>query len=114
MDMDTVVDRFAELIAEHVVTKMAGKEFAIGKTAAKTKPGKTEKPKADDGFDMGGEAADEPGDDAPTVETVIEALQKYAEENSRDDAKKILASFKVKSVHDLDEKDFPKILKKLS
>jgi hypothetical protein len=46
-----------------------------------------------------------------TVEDVIAALQEYAEEHDRKAAMKFLTKFKVKSVHDLDEADYPKILK---
>lgn len=49
----------------------------------------------------------------PTVEDVIEAMQAYAEEHDRKAAIKKLAKYKVKSVHDLDEKNYPALLKDL-
>lgn len=68
---------------------------------------------------------DEDGDEEPeetpkakkkkslSREDVIAALQKYAEENDRPAAIKILKKFKVKSIKDLDEKEFPKIMAEL-
>jgi hypothetical protein len=90
---------------------------AVVKTPAEVKSPKKTKtavaPPVEDEVDLGDGETEEVSSD-PTLEDVIEALQTYAETNTRDAAKKILASFKVKSVQDLKESDYPKILKKLS
>lgn len=78
----------------------------------------------DEGEDEDEVEADE--DDAPTVkkkgegkkgpslDDVLSALRDYAKENGKDAANKILKKFGVKSAHDLDESDYPKMLKKLA
>lgn len=49
----------------------------------------------------------------PTVDDVIAAMKKFADKKDRKAAMKVLAKYKVKSVHDLDADDLPKILKDL-
>ena len=45
---------------------------------------------------------------------LIPALQKYAKDNSREDAAKILKKFKTKSVHDLKVSDYPAVMEMLT
>ena len=52
-------------------------------------------------------------DDAPkaTLKAVNTAMKKYAADNGREAAGKLLKKFKVKSTEDLDSKDYARIIK---
>ncbi len=106
----------AEAVLDAAAKITAGVKNGGGVLEKPAATGKKKPPVVEDNFiedDDKGED-DDTEEKALAVEDVIEGLQKYAEENSRDEAKKILAKFKVKSVHDLKKSDYPKILKLLA
>ncbi len=123
--MGPVTITFQELTNEqaNALTKLASGFTKVEKPGKPEKPHKTEDniddQNVDDPEDFGGDdEVEEPpakptGKKKLTVDDVIEALQAYAEANTRDAAKKIVASFKVKSVHDLKETDYAKVIAKL-
>lgn len=78
-----------------------------GKKAAA--PAAPTEPEVDLGFDTATEAA------APaiTLEDVIKGFKEFAAKNDREKAGKILGKFGVKSVRDLKETDFEKVMKAL-
>ncbi len=94
-----------------VLNKLGLTAEIVDDEAEDPKPGKGKKP--DDDFDLGEPEKPAKGKKALAIEDVIEALRAYAEANSRDAAKKIVAGFKVKSVHDLKESDYAKVIAKL-
>lgn len=72
------------------------------KTAAKRgRPAKEETEETDAGFET---------EEVATKAQVITALRKYADENDKKAAMKILTKFKVKSVNDLDPEDYAAVI----
>lgn len=68
-------------------------------------------PIADEELDLGDEEEEESEEEKPTLEGhIIPAFQAFAKKHSREKAGAILGKYKVKSVRDLPETEFSKIL----
>lgn len=117
-------DKASIMEAMAVLNKLCEGTKAIAPVALENGHIKTAKKKAkevEETFDLDA-ATDDLTKDEPEVEAVkkisqtdvIKAFQVYAGANSRVEAAKVLARFKVKSVKDLKDTDYEKVLKLLA
>ncbi len=108
-----IVETMEQAAAVLAVAFESGATVA-GKTAKPaTGKGKPAAKPPEDDMDLGFGDDNTETEEAKTVDDVISAMKAYAEANDRKAAQAILKKFKVKSVHDLEEGDIPKILKLL-
>lgn len=93
---------------------------AVVKVEGKVKKVKAAKKEPEETFDLGfgddlpsdadAEEAEEKG---PSLEDVISGFKAFAQKKGRDKAGKVLAKYKVKSVNDLPEESYAKVLKEI-
>lgn len=113
-----LIDTYQKLSSEDmnltVTAPVAGPAKPAKPAAAKPAPATEVEVEPANEFDLGEETA--PGEEVPvlTLEVVVAEFQKYAKANTREKAGKVLASFGVKSVRDLDPKKYPDVMKKLA
>ena len=116
IDVDKLIARIADEVAEAVVEKLKekGERLALIADEEEKPKGKKSKPAPEveepEDMDLGEEEDSEDEDQELDLADVIEALKAYAKKTSRDDAKKILKKFKVKSVQDLKPDQYAKII----
>lgn len=116
-------DSVEELLTElkNVVSRLETVKAVVEKAAPlktkkadKSEDEEVEEVELDESEEEAEEVVEVEEDEAPSKQDVIKAFKAFINENDNSAAKKVLAKFKVKSVQDLKEKDYAKVISLLS
>lgn len=104
-----------ESVAEEKGTEISEKKKSSKKE--KVEEETTDELEEDGTFDLGEDEKaeeEEETDEKISQEEIVAGFQKYAKKKGRDKAGVLLKKYKVKSVYDLDEKHYEKVIKELA